>query len=150
MAEDRIKEAIHAHDAIGVDTMAFIYHLEANKKYTPFTHTLFEAIETGACRGVTSTLTLMETLVRPKEIGDTDMRDDYVYALTTFPNLTMRAVDAAVAEAAAELRARHRLRPPDAIQVATCIVEGGTAFVTNDERLKKIENPKIIIMEDYL
>jgi len=28
-------------------------------------------------------LTLMETLVRPKEIGDSDLRDDYYFAFTT-------------------------------------------------------------------
>ena len=92
----------------------------------------------------------METLVRPKEIGDRDLRDDYYFALITFPNLTIRDVDAEVAERAAELRARSKLRPPDALQVATCLVERGRAFVTNDERLRSIEEPEIIIMKDYL
>jgi predicted nucleic acid-binding protein len=67
-----------------------------------------------------------------------------------FPNLTMRNVDSEVAETAADFRAKSHLRPPDAIQIATCIVEGGSAFVTNDERLRKIEDPAIIIMKDYI
>jgi predicted nucleic acid-binding protein len=48
------------------------------------------------------------------------------------------------------MRARRRLWPPDALQMATCLVEGGSAFVTNDERLRSIEDPEIIIMKDYL
>jgi len=146
--EGRIRDALLRHKNLGIDTMAFIYHLEGNEQYGPFTRILFSAVESGECRGVTSVLTLMEALVRPKEMGDSDMRDDYYFALTTFPNLTIRDVDAEVAERAAELRAR-RLRPPDALQVATCLVEGGSAFVTNDERLSGIEEPEITIMKDY-
>jgi predicted nucleic acid-binding protein len=148
--EERIRDALLRHKILGIDTMAFIYHLEGNEQYGPFTRALFSAVESGECRGVTSVLTLMETLVRPKEIGDRDLRDDYYFALITFPNLTIRDVDAEVAERAAELRARSKLRPPDALQVATCLVEGGSAFVTNDERLRSIEEPEIIIMKDYL
>jgi predicted nucleic acid-binding protein len=148
--EGRIRDALLRHRVLGIDTMAFIYHLEGNEQCGPFTRILFSAVESGECRGVTSVLTLMETLVRPKEIGDSNLRDDYYFALTTFPNLTIRDVDAEVAERAAELRAMSRLRPPDALQIATCLVEGGSAFVTNDERLRSIEDPEIIIMKDYL
>jgi predicted nucleic acid-binding protein len=147
--EGRIRDALLRHRVLGIDTMAFIYHLEGNEQYGPFTRIMFSVVESGECRGVTSVLTLMEALVRPKEIGDSDMRDDYYFALTTFPNLIIRDVDAEVAERAAELRARRRLRPPDALQMATCLVEGGSAFVTNDERLRSIEDPEIIIMKDY-
>lgn len=148
--EGKVRDALLRHRVLGIDTMTFIYHLEGSDRYGPFTRTLFSAVESGDCRGVTSVLTLMEVLVRPKEMGNIDLRDDYYFALTTFPNLTVRDVDVEVAEKAAELMARSRLRPPDALQVATCLVEGGSAFVTNDERLRSIEDPEIIIMKDYL
>ena len=88
--------------------------------------------------------------MKPKEIGDEEMRDDYYYALTSFPNLKMRPVDEEVAEAAAEVRARSGLRTPDALQVATCLVEGASAFITNDEWLRKVEGLQIIVMNDYI
>ena len=150
MAEERVKEALAPHGVVGVDAMAFIYHLEGNERYGPFTRTLFREVESGMRRAVTSTLTLLETLVKPKEIGDEEMRDDYYYALTSFPNLKMRPVDEEVAEAAAEIRARSGLRTPDALQVATCLVEGASAFITNDERLRKVEGLQIIVMNDYI
>ena len=150
MAEERVKEALAPHRVVGIDAMVFIYHIEGNHRYRPFTHTLFKSVESGERRAVTSTLTLLETLVKPKENKDEEMRDDYYFALTSFPNLTLRPVDEKVAEAAAEIRARSGLRTPDAIQVATCLVEDASAFITNDERLRKIENPQIIIMSDYV
>jgi predicted nucleic acid-binding protein len=150
LAEERVRGALAPHGVVGVDTMVFIYHLEGDERLEPFTHTLFSSVEGGERRAVTSTITLLETLVKPKEIGDEEMRDDYYFALTSFPNLKNRAVDEEVAEVAAEIRARGGLRTPDALQLATCLVEGASGFITNDERLRKIEDPKIIIMNDYL
>jgi predicted nucleic acid-binding protein len=150
LAEERVRGALAPHGVVGVDTMVFIYHLEGDERLEPFTRTLFSSVEGGERRAVTSTITLLETLVKPKEIGDEEMRDDYYFALTSFPNLKNRAVDEEVAEVAAEIRARGELRTPDALQLATCLVEGASEFITNDERLRKIEDPKIIIMNDYL
>jgi predicted nucleic acid-binding protein len=149
LAEERVKEALAPHGVVGVDTMVFIYHLEGDERFGPFTRTLFRSVESGERRAVTSIITLLETLVKPKELGDEEMRDDYYYALTSFPHLKMRPVDEEVAEVAAELRARHGLRTPDALQLATCLVEGASGFITNDEGLRKIEDPRVIIMSDY-
>ena len=130
--------------------MAFIYHFEGDERYESFTKILFKSIEEGERHAVTSTITLLETLVKPKMLGDEAMRDDYHYALTSFPNLKLRSVDEEVAEAAATIRAASGLRTPDALQVATCVVEGASAFITNDGRLKKINEPKIIVISDVL
>jgi predicted nucleic acid-binding protein len=150
LEKERVKEALAPHRIVGVDTMVFIYHLEGDERFGPFTRTLFSSVESGEYKAVTSTITLLETLVKAKEIGDEEMRDDYYYTLTSFPNLKLRPVDEEVAEVAAEIRARQKLRTPDALQLATCLVEGASGFVTNDDRLRKIKDPKIIIMGDYL
>ncbi len=150
MARGSVEDILKQHTVIGIDTMVFIYHFEGDAKYSQFTKNLFEAVESGKCRGITSTLTLMETLVKPKETRNSQMRDDYFFALTTFPNLTMRALDTQVAETAAELRASLKLRPPDAIQIATSIVEGATVFITNDSGLKKVKGPEVVLMSDYI
>ncbi len=150
MAGEKVRDALSPHKLVGIDTMAFLYHLEGDERYGPFTRTLFKSIEEGERHAVTSTITLLETLVKPKTLGDEAMRDDYHYALTSFPNLKLRPVDEEVAEAAATIRAKSGLRTPDAIQLATSIVEGASAFITNDVRLKKINEPKIIVMSDVL
>ena len=93
-----IKELLEKYWIVGIDTAAFIYHFEENKEYLPFTDVLFEMIETGKIRGVTSTITLMEVLVKPKRDGNERAVDEYKFILQMFPNLEIRQVDAEVGD----------------------------------------------------
>ena len=68
--------------------------------------------------------------------------------LTHFPNLLMVDVDRGVARKAAELRARYRVRPADALQVAAGLVHGATAVFTNDHRLGRLSSIVEVIMLD--
>ena len=145
-----IKELLEKYRIVGIDTAAFIYHFGENKEYLPFTDVLFEMIETRKIRGVTSTITLMEVLVRPKRDGNERAVDEYKFILQTFPNLEIRQVDAEVAERAAEIRARYGVRPPDALQVAASLANNADAFITNDEELKRIREIEIVIMKEVL
>jgi len=147
---ERIRRLLEAHRSYCIDTMAFIYHFEGNPAYTPFTRPLFGLIESGEARGVASTLTLMELLVKPKRLGDFVAVEDYKYALANFPNLTLRSLDTEVAERAAEIRARHDLRTPDAIQVATALAEEAEALITNDLKLKSVNEVETIIMSEII
>ena len=145
-----IKQVLQRHETYGIDTMAFIYHFENNPTYTLFTKPLFQVIEAGKARGVTSTLSVMEILVKPKEIGNISAAEDYKYVLTNFPNLRIRNLDLEVAEKAAEIRAKYHLRPPDAIQIGTALVEDADAFITNDSKLKRVDEIEIIVMKDLV
>ena len=98
---------------------------------------------------MTSTLSLMEVLVRPKQLGQQKVADDYGFLLRTFPNLTLRSIDDSCAEKAADLRAAYGIRPPDALQIGTAIVSSAGCFVTNDEKLKKVKEIEVILLKDY-
>lgn len=143
---ERVTRLLRGRGSYFIDTMAFIYHFEENPAYTPFTRTLFQLVEAGEARGVASTLTLMELLVKPKRLGDAVAVEDYKYTLANFPNLKLRSLDPEVAERAAEIRAKHNLKPPDAIQVATALVEDAEALVTNDLKLKGVGEIETIII----
>ena len=145
-----IRGLLAKYRKVGVDTAAFIYHFEENERYLPFTNVLFEMIETGEVKAVTSTITLMEVLVKPKRVGNERAAEEYKFILQTFPNLEIIQVDAEVAEKAAEIRARYGVRPPDALQVAASLRSNAEAFITNDRRLKKIKEIEIIVMEEAL
>lgn len=143
-----VEEQLLGHRAIGIDTMVFIYHFEDNPTYSPITKTLLNLIEDGKIRGVTSTLSMMEILVKTKRLGNHAAVEDYKYALTNFPNLHLRSLDLEVAEKAAEIRASRNLRSPDAIQLATSIVEDASAFITNDTQLRDIDEPEVMILKE--
>jgi predicted nucleic acid-binding protein len=61
----------------------------------------------------------------------------------------MLPIDAAVAHRAVVLRAQYHIHVPDALQIAAAIESRDTVFVTNDRRLKKVQDLDIFVLEDY-
>lgn len=136
---------------IGLDTPIFIYFLEANSRYAPLAQIAIRGVEEGKWRGVTSAITLMEITVHPWQLGNEMAAREYEAVLVHFPNLTIVDVDRNVARAAAQLRAKYSVSPPDALQVAACASFGARAFLTNDRRLSNLNGViDIILMDDYL
>ena len=66
-------------------------------------------------------------------------------------NISLLEISSDMAESAGRLRGRYTsLRAMDALQIAVSINVGADAFITNDVRLKQIEELKTIILSDYL
>jgi predicted nucleic acid-binding protein len=122
----------------GVDTMLFVYHFEAHPHFGSAAGRLLAAVEAGRCRLVVSVLALLEALVIPKRQGDEVLCRRYRDFFDAFPNLTVVPVGPEVAEAAAELRASHGLRTPDALHLATARHAGADLFVTEDRRVREL------------
>ncbi len=146
----RPQDLLKNHPVIGLDTSIFIYHLEDHPRYSPLTEIIFTALEKGINKGVTSYLTLMEILVKPKTEGLLQVARDYEYYLTTFPNLTFYEMGLDVARKASDLRAVQRIKAPDAIQLATAILFGATAFLTNDKIFERVKGIDILILDKFL
>lgn len=130
---------------VALDTNIFIYHFEENPAYVSFTEGLFEKIESGRLRAVTSVLTLHEILAGARKAGDARLVTLYRDLLGSFPNLSMVPFDADVAETSSDLCARYGIPTPDAIQVATAIRQKAEAFFTNDERLAIVKEIKVTV-----
>ena len=129
---------------IAVDTAPFIYLIEQHERFGPIVMPLFEAAETGARSLVVSALTLLEVLVVPYRSGDLALAERYEQVLTRSRGLEMVELDRAVLRAAAQLRAIHGLRTPDAIQMAVALSRRCSVFVTNDRRLPPVPGLDIV------
>ena len=56
-----------------------------------------------------------------------------------------------IAERAGKLRGRYTdIKALDAIQIASAIEVGADAFLTNDKKLKKVEEITVMVLKDYL
>jgi len=99
---------------------------------------------------MTSFLTLMEILVKPKADGKPEVVQDYEFLLTTFPNLTFVPMGLEVARRAADLRAAYRLRRRMRSKWLTALVHNATTFLTNDKKLKMVNELEIKILDDWL
>jgi len=141
-------ERLATHTIIGLDTSVFIYHLEAHPVYLPLTRELLAGVEAGRWTAVISTVTVMELTVRPWQLDRPAVARAYEALLVHFPHLILADVTRDVARRAAQLRARYRIRPADALQVATALIHEATAFVTNDRLLTRLSPALDVVMLD--
>ena len=131
----------------GLDTAPIIYFIEEGT-YFDVVNLFFEALSKGKLKAVTSTITLLEVLVHPYRCGDKDLAEKYREILLYSDNLSTFPVSNEVADKSAELRAKYRIRTPDAIQIATALHGEASTFLTNDKNLKKVEEIDIITLFD--
>lgn len=148
---DKLSKQLAKAKVIGLDTTIFMYFLENNEQYGELARITINGIEKGKWEGVTSTITLMEITVRPWQLGRESAAREYEAVLVHFPNLSIVDVDRKVARAAAQLRAKYNVPPPDALQVAASLSYGAKAFLTNDKRLAKLQELiDVIVLDDFV
>lgn len=135
---------------IGLDTAPLIYYIEENEAYLPVIEPFFDALETGIFSVVTSTLTIIETLILPLRQQNESLANQYQQILTQSVNLTLVPTTVVIAQKAAELRAVHNIRTPDAIQLATAIERNASAFLTNDTGLKRVSEIQVLILDELV
>ena len=116
-----------------LDTNIFIYAYEAHARFLAPVTALFESIESGEIRAVTSELTLAEVLVRPIQNRNRSAQKAYREALQNSPHLVVCPMNTAILIEAARLRALAQLTLPDAIHAATARACNCKFVVTNDE-----------------
>lgn len=144
-----MRQALKSHRIIALDTSPWIYHLEDHPRFRFLTAELLEAVHSGRCQAVISEITLLELLVRPLQLENQDVADEYEILLEHFPNLTIVPVTRNVSLKAAWIRARYGLRVPDAIIIATGILHRATLAITNDRKWKAVEKEvKVLCLDD--
>jgi len=91
-------------------------------------------------------------LVRPFELGDEGKIRACEVFLQGLPGLEVHPMDEKVAKEGVRLRARYGLRTPDALHLATALVHGATAFLTNDQEFRKAQGCglEILILDEFL
>jgi predicted nucleic acid-binding protein len=138
------------HKRVLIDTSIWIYHFEQHPQLAAPAGKIIESLEEGEFRGVASELTLLELTVKPLQLGRQDVADDYEVLLDYFPNFELEPISREILLEAAALRARQRLRTPDAIQIATGLRTGATLAVTNDEGWRNFPLMETIILTDLI
>ncbi|MBI4314058.1 MAG: PIN domain-containing protein [Candidatus Omnitrophica bacterium] len=144
----RVESFLQGKRAVCLDSMVIVYFIEENPAYLPILGPIFNRIDAGTLSASTSFITLTEVLVKPLEKGRFDLAQQYRDRLLGSTGFTLFPVEETISETAARLRARYgtTLRVPDAIQIATAIECGAQAFLTNDEKLSRVQEIEIAIL----
>lgn len=135
---------------VGLDTVIFVYFIEVHPRFSPLLEPVFIAIDTGALEGVTSDVTLLETLVGPYRIGDIALAERYETLLTRSRGIRLIELRRTIIRTAAQLRAGLRMKTPDALQLAAALSAHCTTFLTNDRELPPVPGLRILQLRDYL
>src|SRR5512135_225044 len=131
---------------VGIDTACLIYLLESKADERGIWMGRLVSDET--TRLVTATSCLAECLVVPFRESELVARRIEA-AIEAISSLELIPLSADVAQEAARVRARTNFKLPDAIAIATAIVAGAEAFVTNDRRLARGDaGIEILIVDD--
>lgn len=123
---------------VGIDSAAVIYYVEEHPDYIARLDPIFESAARGEIELVTSSLTLLEVLVVPYRVGDFALAARYEALLTRSRGVRLARIGRSTLRTAAQLRARHGVRTPDALQLAAALDERCTVFLTNDRRLPSV------------
>ena len=123
------------------DTNVFIYMFEGIEPNRSLTLMIRKRMMDRGDRIVTSAMTLGEVLVRPTKLGQTSLVEQYDRAIRATAQII--SFDGVIAWRYASLRATHKLRNADAIQLACAAHFGVDLFITNDTDLHQLNVPGI-------
>ncbi len=124
-----------------VDTAPIIYVLESHPRLASRFEPVFTLHEQGRVALAVTSVSLAEVLTGPLAAGEESLARRYRAVLESW-----RVVDltADIAEQAARLRGRYRLKLPDAVQLASALVINADALVTHDRDFGKVRGMRII------
>ncbi len=145
----KLADALAGVQRLGFDTSPIIYFVEANPLYMALVREVFRQVDVGTLSGYAGIISLSEVLVKPKRLGNTALETAYRSILFGSRNFHVVNIDATVAERAVDLRARYRLKMPDALQVGAALEAGCEALLTNDgDDLRPITDLRILVLDD--
>jgi predicted nucleic acid-binding protein len=139
-----------ASGAVYLDANGFIYSIERIDPYRAMLDTLWLTVSAGQVTVVTSELTLLEVLVRPLKVGDATTATLFRTVLKHTPDVQMLPITQSVLEEAAQLRATLGLKTPDAIHVATALLNGSMLFVTNDSAFRRVTDLTVTVLSELV
>lgn len=131
---------------IGLDVNIILYYLHQDKSFGDQSLKLLTATKTKT--KIISALVYAEAFVYVFENNDESLVKKQLKALESIPKLQIIASTKQICLTAAQLRAAYKLKTPDAIHIATAIDFGCDVFITNDDRLKKVAEIKILTLRD--
>lgn len=129
-----------------LDTSPIIYTIEKNADFSEQVSSFIS--DNTEASFYTSTITVEEYSVYPIKEDRTDLLrgfDSFVDAL----RIEIRVIDKEIAVKAASIRASYNhFKAMDSLQLATALVCGCDAFLTNDQQLKQFAELNVVLVSE--
>ena len=129
-----------------LDANLYIYAFEGIEAHRTKMAGLLAAIDRQEVSVVASELLFTELLPRPMKDGRQDLVERYLELFRSTPRIHPAPVDRRVILRSAHLRADFGLRSMDALHLATALVHECETFVTNDQRLARVDRLRVLTL----
>lgn len=144
----KISDALKDVRRLGIETAPYIYYVENHPVYADKMDVIFQTVELNGIEIHTSAITLTEVLVKPIQAHDHPLIASYREMLMATDYIHLNTVTVELAEHAAHLRARYNLRTPDALHIASAVLAGCSALLTNDLGLKRVQELRMLFLDE--
>lgn len=124
-----------------IDSAPIIYWLEQRSDLAKRFEPLFDLHAGGGVRFAVTTTAIAEVLTGPFNKGNDALARRYRAILESWQVVDLNT---GLAEDAARMRARLKLKLPDAIQVASALAMNADALVTHDRDFKRVKALRVI------
>lgn len=156
MSYQRLEQTIPAGERLLIDASPLIAYFEESEHVSGVAaHVIEQFVAEGRNSAIVSAVSVMEVLVRPLRAGPGERYHHVLDFLTRFPNLRIGVIDGAVAQEAAAVRATFGFPVPDALVIATGIVNQVGHLITNDGSWQRKLQPiarriKVCYLADFV
>lgn len=137
---------IHKIKFCALDTNVFIYFFENDAEYGKRAKLIFDKLTENQLKAITNITSLAEILASPK-LDDEAVKETRRLFLSV-PNLEIYQVDENIAIESAKIKRQYGFRLLDTIQLATAKLAKAKIFITNDEKLKRFKELKVIMLSE--
>mgnify|MGYP001595558059 CR=1 FL=1 len=131
---------------VALDTNIFIYYFESNEIFGQKAKSIFDQLTDNKLTAVVN-ITALAELLSSSKLSKKAVKETKKLFLS-IPNLEIYQVDETIATEGAEIRREYGFRLFDSIQLATARLAKAQAFITNDGKLRKFKDLKIILIKD--
>jgi predicted nucleic acid-binding protein len=132
-----------------LDSNILIYLIEGNVELGDLVLAAFREIDIHTITLYTSEITVTECLNGAYRAGLEELAQKYLELLSAEEFISLLPVDSDVCIEAARVGAEHRLKTVDSIHLASAILVGCQAFLTNDSGFKSTKNIQIIQLAEF-
>lgn len=127
------------------DTNPFIYYFQRNPEFGSIVKNIFLYLQDKKADILTSNITLVEIMsVKMPESTAIKTKTQ----LLSLPGLKLMEIKNDVALKAAEIRRLYGFELADSLQLASAVISDADVFITNDFRLKRFKEVKVLLLPE--
>jgi predicted nucleic acid-binding protein len=144
----KLDDALLAVTRLAVDTAPLIYLVERHPRHAEIVREIVQRMAAGQLSGVTSVVRLGEVLVQPIRQGNDLLQRRFTNIILHGAGFRTFPISVTVVNLAAQLRATYNIHLLDACQIAVALEQGCEAFLTNDRRLTRVAELRVLVLDD--